>query len=45
MALAIVSVVARIFSRKISGMKLSWDDYLILLALVVNPCNSLGDGR
>ncbi|MCJ1294429.1 hypothetical protein MMC34_005987 [Xylographa carneopallida] len=34
MTLASVSVVARIYSRKLSGIKLSWDDYLIMVALV-----------
>ena len=37
MTLASVSVVARIYSRKLSGIKLSWDDYLIMVALVISP--------
>jgi hypothetical protein len=32
--LSVASVVGRIISRRMSGVKLWWDDYLILLALV-----------
>ena len=39
--LAIVAVVLRFYSRRIKKVGVSWDDYLIVLALVgLFPCDS-----